>query len=85
MFVVVKHDISDPTKFWAAAQEASPKIPEGVKLHYTLPNTGGTAAVCLWEADSVGTVRGLIESLVGEVSRNEYYEVDSKNAVGLPQ
>jgi hypothetical protein len=85
MYVVAKHEISDPARFWAAAQEATPNIPEGIKLHYVLPNTGGSAAVCLWEAGSLDAVRDLVESAVGEVSRNEYYEVDSNNAMGLPQ
>jgi hypothetical protein len=85
MYVVAKHEISDPARFWAAAQEATPRIPEGVTLHYVLPNSEGSAAVCLWEAGSVEAVRDLVESTVGEVSRNEYYEVDSKNAVGLPR
>jgi hypothetical protein len=85
MYVVAKHEISDPARFWAAAQEAAPNIPEGIKLHYVLPNTGGSAAVCLWEAGSLDAVRDLVESAVGEISRNEYYEVDSDNAMGLPQ
>jgi hypothetical protein len=85
MYVVAKHEISDPARFWAAVQEATPNIPEGIKLHYALPNTEGSAAVCLWEAGSVNAVRDLVESAVGAVSRNEYYEVDRKNAVGLPQ
>jgi hypothetical protein len=85
MYVVAKHEISDPARFWTAAQEATGKIPQGVKLHHVLPNTDGSAAVCLWEAGSLDTVRELVESAVGEVSRNEYYEVDCKNAVGLPR
>jgi hypothetical protein len=85
MYVVAKHQISDPARFWAAAQEATPRIPEGVTLHSVLPNTDGSAAVCLWEAGSLDAVRDLVESAVGAVSRNEYYEVDSKNAMGLPR
>jgi hypothetical protein len=84
MYIVARHQISDPEKFWATAQEAVANLPHGVKLHYTLPNTEGSAAVCLWEADSVDIVKNLVDSTVGQVSKNEFYEVDSKNAVGLP-
>ncbi|MFN0071326.1 MAG: hypothetical protein ACKVVP_07530 [Chloroflexota bacterium] len=49
-----------------------------------LPNRDGSTAVQLWEAGSVETVRSLIDSALGDVSQNEYYEVDSQKAMGLP-
>jgi hypothetical protein len=84
MYVVAKHQISDPAKFWATANAAADKIPAGTRLHYVLPSTDGSSAVCLWEGSSVGAVRELVESVVGDVSQNEYFEVDAKNAMGLP-
>ena len=82
MYVVAIHDISDPEKFWGAVQAAP--IPEGMALHSTLPNSDGTRAVCLWEADSTDSVRDLVEGTVGQASRNDFFEVESKNAMGLP-
>ncbi len=82
MFIVAKHTISDPAQFWGLAQTA--QLPAGMTLHTTFPNAGGTQAVCLWEADSVDTVRQLIDGLAGSISQNEFFEVDTKNAVGLP-
>ena len=82
MHVVAIHAISDPETFWGAAQEL--KLPDGVAIHSTIPNTDGSRAVCVWEADSVDTVQGIVEREVGHVSKNEYYSVDEQNALGLP-
>ena len=82
MHVAVIHQISDPEKFWAAADES--ELPEGVTLHSALPNNDGSRAVCLWEADSVDAVSQLVEESAGDVSSNEYFEVNADNAQGLP-
>jgi hypothetical protein len=82
MYVSVIHTISDPTRFWSAAEES--ELPGGVALHTTFPNPDGSKAVCLWEADSVDSVKDVIESTVGEVSSNEYFAVDAEKAQGLP-
>ena len=42
-----------------------------MKLHHTFPTPDGTRAVCIWEADTVETLRNLLEPIVGKVSRNE--------------
>jgi hypothetical protein len=82
MHIVVIHSISDPDKFWSAADESEP--PEGIALHSALPNDDGSRAVCLWKADSVDSVKQLVEDTVGDVSSNEYFEVNATNAQGLP-
>jgi hypothetical protein len=82
MHVVAIHSISDPDKFWETADESKP--PEGVALHSAFPNEDGSRAVCLWEADSLDTVRQLVEDTVGDVSSNEFFEVNAGNAQGLP-
>jgi len=81
MHIVADHQINDPEKFWSAVQQAS--IPEGIILHVTLPNQAGTRAVCHWEADSLNTVRTLVEGVLGQYSHNEYFEVDPTKAIGL--
>jgi hypothetical protein len=80
--VVAIHSISDPDKFWSRASES--ELPEGVTIHSALPNDDGSRAVCLWEADSVDTVRRLVEDTQGDVSSNEFFEVNAGNAQGLP-
>ena len=85
MYIVVKHNISNPAKFWETAQAAIPTLPKDMKLHSTLPNHEGSNAVCLWEANSIDAVKEAIEPLLGQISRNEYFEVDAKKAIGLPK
>ena len=84
-YIVAIHDISDPERFWGAA-DPSQEFPAGIALHSSYPRAGGTRAVCLWEADSADTVRNLIESVTGDSSRNEFFEVDPQhpNVLGLP-
>jgi hypothetical protein len=79
--IVAIHQISDSEKFWSAVQQAP--IPEGTTLHLSLPNQDGTRAVCHWESDSVNTVKSLVDDTVGAYSTNEFYEVQTDNALGL--
>ena len=81
MHIVAIHDISQPDKFWPTVQQT--EIPAGIKLHSSLPNQGGTRAVCHWEADSVEAVRSLVDGAVGRYSKNDFYEVATENAMGL--
>ena len=85
MYIVVKHNISNPAKFWETAQAAMLALPKDMKLHSTLPNHDGSNAVCLLEANSIDAVKEAIEPLLGQISRNEYFEVDAKKAIGLPK
>ena len=82
MYVVVEHQISNPKKFWEIA--AAIKLPAGLKIHSTLPNSDGTKAVCLWEGKEVNDVKNAVEGAVGQFSKNEYFSVETKNAMGLP-
>jgi hypothetical protein len=80
MYVIAIHSISDPERFWGGELD----LPEGTTLPSVLPNEDGTRAVCVWESDSVETVRNLVESAAGEISSNEYFEVNANKAQGLP-
>ena len=40
--------------------------------------------MCVWESDSLDSVKQLVESTVGDVSKNEFFEVNEQNAQGLP-
>jgi len=84
MYVVAIHAVDDPKTFWDTAQVVLADLPEGTMLHSAIPNEDGSRAVCLWESGSVDTVRGIVEGAVGHVSRNEYFDVNAQNAIGLP-
>jgi hypothetical protein len=80
MYVVAIHQISDPGAFWGGKLD----LPEGTTLPSVLPNDDGSRAVCVWESDSVDTVRDLVETAAGQISTNEYFGVNAANAQGLP-
>jgi hypothetical protein len=84
MFVVVHHHASDPARFREITQ-AGGTLPPGVTLHQSLPTPDWETMVCLWEAESVAAVRDILEPALGDVSRNEYFEIDSAHAYGLPK
>lgn len=84
MYIIINHDIKDPAVFWGRAQEALPFLPENIKIHGVFPNSDGSKATCLWEADTMDNMRGYLEEQVGHVSHNEYMAVETANAMGLP-
>ena len=79
MYVAVVHDISDPEKFWSLGG-----FPEGITVKASFQNATGAKAVCLFEARSVDAVRDVLESAAGAISDNEYFEVATDRAMGLP-
>jgi hypothetical protein len=85
MFIVVHHNISDPGSFWAAAQQSLPNLPEGgtKRVLSVLPNKDMTEATCVWEADSIETLDSYLRSKVGNASKENYYELNEANAMGL--
>lgn len=84
MHVVAVHTISDAEKFFTAAGEGIPRLPSEVELQCVFPSRDGSKTICLWNADSVETVRTIVEDMVGAFSSNEYFPVDDANATGLP-
>jgi hypothetical protein len=83
MFILVQHQVTDPTAFWSDAQKGIANTPSHLKLHHTFPAPDGTKAVCVWEAASVDTLKTFLEPAV-RGSRNEYFEVANKEGVALP-
>lgn len=84
MYIVVQHSISNPTEFWSGAEQLMPKIPAGAKLHHSFPTKDGTRAVCLWEAESVESLRGFLEPQISRMSKNDYFQVENKDSVAMP-
>lgn len=85
MYVVAKHRIRDAERFLSLAQVAAEQAPPGVYGRQFCPSRDRTEAVCLWEADSVETVRDYLDSLVGEASENAYFQVRMEHAIGIPE
>jgi hypothetical protein len=48
------------------------------------PSPDGRRAICVFKSDSVETVRGVVDGATGEISDNEYFEVNAQSAQGLP-
>ena len=84
MYVVAQHKITDSAKFFEGAQAGMATIPAGLTLLQFLPSADGSKAICLWEAGQVDQVKSFVDGLLGQVSTNDFYEVEGKNAVGLP-
>jgi hypothetical protein len=80
--IIAIHEIADPDRFWGGNLD----LPDGTTLHSIFPRGDSTKAVCVWESDSVDTVRRLLDNQVGTATRNELFEVDTSHAgaMGLP-
>ncbi len=77
MHVGVIHRISNPPAFEDAEQKAlAAGLPEGFHLPVHAESPDHTTALCVWDGPSVEAVRDLVESVVGEYSQNEYFEVE---------
>jgi ubiquinone/menaquinone biosynthesis C-methylase UbiE len=84
MYVVAKHRIKDAERFLSLSHVAAEQAPPGVYGRQFCPSRDRTEAVCLWEADSVETVRDYLDSLAGEASENAYFQVSTDHAIGIP-
>ena len=81
MHVGVIHRISNPAAFQQAEQEAlAGGLPEGFRLPVHAETPDHTTAICVWDGPSVDAVRDLVESVVGEFSQNEYFEMELESS-----
>ena len=83
MFIVAEHIITNPNAFFEARAKIA-QTPQGVKRLQSFPSVSRDRAICLWEAESPEKVKAFLEPVLGPYSRNTYYAVDAKEAVGLP-
>jgi hypothetical protein len=85
MHIVVEHRITDLDKFSSmdAAEVAEGGGP-GFKLRQFLPPQDGSVATCLWEADSIDSLREWLDPATDGVTENTYIAIDDENAIGLP-
>ena len=90
MHIGIHHTINDAQKWEQTTQSVMSKakagtLPAGMKPVLFIPATNRKTTFCLWEADSVDTVRKFVDRETGTAARNEYFEVDKKNSMGLPE
>jgi hypothetical protein len=86
MHVSVQHRITDPDKFFSMnPEEVLGGGPPGVQARQFFPSADRSIAACLWEADSVDTLRDYLDRVTAGASENTYFEVDTELAMGLPQ
>jgi hypothetical protein len=86
MHIVVQHQITDPEKFFSMdAEEVGGGGPPGVQGRQFFPSQDRSVAACLWEADSIDTLRDYLDPATAGASENTYFEVDEERAVGLPE
>ena len=83
MFIVVEHTITNPDVFFKLPPRVS-EAPSGIDALQFFPSMSKDRAVCLWEAKSVDALKGFLEPLTAQSSRNTYYTVDSTKAMGIP-
>src|SRR5215207_2179246 len=91
MYVVVQHQFKDSKSAFSRGEKLirNEGAPPGVRGLQFYPSRDGSAATCLWEADSVGAVQEYVDSTLGDSSVNTCYEVDAEQAfaerpLGLP-
>ena len=91
MYVVVQHQFKDSQTAFARGEKLikNEGAPDGVRGLQFYPSSDGSAATCLWEADSVAAIQQYVDSTLGDSSVNTCYEVDTEQAfaerpLGLP-
>lgn len=84
MLVIAHHNISKPEEFWTAAKDITKKLPPGLKVHGIYPSTDRKTGTCLWEAGHVEDVQQFLDKQAGSYAKNFCYEVNVKEAMGLP-
>jgi hypothetical protein len=89
MYVSVHHAITDPQKWEQITQKMKTaveqgRLPQGLKGLMYLPGTDGRKADCLWEAQSVDTLKNFLDREIGTAARNDYFQINASTAFGLP-
>jgi hypothetical protein len=84
MYVIAQHVVKDVDFFFADIPAVARNAPAGVHPQQFCPSTDQTTAVCLWEADSVDSVKAYLDRVTGDAAENTYFQVSDEHAIGLP-
>ena len=86
MYVLARHEISDPEGFVAAEERFEAEIeesgwPTGIRSNpITLFSPDHRNEFCLFDADSIEAVRDVLEQKLGKPwSNNSYVEIDAES------
>ena len=86
MHVVIQHRIKDPEQFFSGdPQEVATGGGPNLQGRQFFVSEDRSAAVCLWEADSLDNLRSYMEGLTGDSADNTYFPVDAEMSMGLPE
>lgn len=85
MHVLVTHSINDAKQFFANGPRLLEKPPTGLRAQLFLPTADARQAVCVWETSSVAALREYVDGVLGAAAKNEYTELDTQHAMGLPK
>jgi len=89
MHVSVHHIITDSQKWEQVTRNITMmleqgRLPQGLKGLMYLPSADGRKADCLWEAQSLDTLRSFLDREIGTAARNDYFQINTGAAFGLP-
>lgn len=77
MLIGVHHKIIDKARWQKIVRTLIVRFPKGAKLVMYAPSPDLTEANCLWEADSVKTIKTFLEGAFEDCSSNEYFGICS--------
>ncbi len=82
MYVIVKHRIIDAQTAFARGERLmrGDGAPAGARVLQFYPSRDHSAVTCLWEADSVESIREYVDATLGDSSDNDCYDVDAEHA-----
>ncbi len=90
MHAVIHHTINDSRKWEQSSKNIMSmieqrRLPKGLKPLEYLPSADGRKAVCVWEADSMRSLKEFMERETMGAAWNDYFELKVENAIGLPK
>jgi hypothetical protein len=87
MYVAVVHRVKDPQAMLSRGEGLGDpsNAPEGAIPRQFCPSKDLSAATCVWEADSIDTVRDYVDGTLGDSSEQSYFEINTEYAQGLPE
>ena len=82
MYVLVYHRIREPVAFWRIRERPDLRRPVHLRLVHALPSRDHKVLCCLWESDSLETVRSYADGTYGSLCQSEYHEIDEDETLG---
>ncbi len=90
MHAVIVHTINDAAKWEEGSRRIMSmidqrRLPKGLTAVQYLPSTDGRRAVCVWECDSLSSVKEFMDRETRGAARNDYFELNVPKAINLPK